>query len=117
MQMSFGKHKGLEVHQLPESYMMWLVEQDFFHERFSALAACVIDELKKRGVPGSYFDNLPGNGSATLAAKGPIKKVEEIVIDSLMARGMTRGEAVSYILRIKESGADEAPDKDRSIYD
>ncbi len=52
------------------------------------------------------WSSVPENRATVWkAAKGPIKKVEEIVIDSLMRRGMAYGEALGFIFRIREFGA------------
>lgn len=35
MKIPFGKHKGEIVADIPNSYLEWLLDQDFFEEKFS----------------------------------------------------------------------------------
>ena len=49
----FGKeHKEKKVSELPTEYMQWLIEQEWFEEKFKVLYKEVKKELKDRGEGG-----------------------------------------------------------------
>lgn len=58
--MPFGKHKGEEVTDLPDQYLEWLSEQEWFEEKYGFLYKLVNDERTTREEQGEYFpDGYP----------------------------------------------------------
>jgi len=75
--MPFGKYKGMEVDDVPPDYLEWLQEQGTLRDPLKTW----IEE---------YFAN----------AKSSIKKMEDIVLQGLVARGMTEGESRIFLSRL-----------------
>jgi uncharacterized protein (DUF3820 family) len=46
--MPFGKHKGLDIEEVETSYLEWLVDQDWFANKFEKGFEAVKEELKYR---------------------------------------------------------------------
>jgi hypothetical protein len=46
--MTFGKHIGAEISDLPTTYLVWLVGRFWQHPDHHRLAACAYDELMAR---------------------------------------------------------------------
>ncbi len=47
-QIPFGKHKGVDIEDVPTDYLKWLCGEDFFREKFSRLRETILKELKYR---------------------------------------------------------------------
>jgi len=46
--MPFGKHKGEGIEDVPSSYLEWLLEQEWFCDKFSEKVSVVEKEMKFR---------------------------------------------------------------------
>jgi len=55
---------------------------------------------------------VAAGGKATLATSGPIAKLEEVMAGALEVRGMQRGEAQNFLLKLKEAGVKQAKGED-----
>ena len=61
------------------------------------------EELSTLATRTTRTTQTVAHGAAGLATSGPMARVEQIVRESLELRGMTKGEAETYILRIKQA--------------
>lgn len=48
MRMPFGEHKGEQIMDIERSYLNWLLEQEWFEEKFSELHEHVKEHLVRR---------------------------------------------------------------------
>jgi len=46
--LTFGKHKGKAIDEVPDYYLEWITEQDWFEKDYPALAGPVEAELEYR---------------------------------------------------------------------
>ena len=55
MLMSFGKHRGKSIEDIPSDYLEWLMEQDWFIEKYEPIAQMVERELAYRSTWECHF--------------------------------------------------------------
>ena len=56
LRMPFGKFVGKKVFQCPSSYLLWLLEQDWFEEEYAELFEDVQLEYNWREEAGTHFE-------------------------------------------------------------
>jgi len=44
--MSFGKHKGKRMKDVPGKYLCWLLEQDWFEEKWPNIHAYIVNNIE-----------------------------------------------------------------------
>jgi uncharacterized protein (DUF3820 family) len=44
----FGNFKGIDIEDVPDSYLRWIIGEDWFKEKFSTLCIVIKKELKFR---------------------------------------------------------------------
>lgn len=71
-------------------------EIDTVRREFRQQTRTIVDEVRQTKTTG---------GGQTEAASGPMAKLETVVREALMQRGMTEGEAGNYIRKLKQSAA------------
>lgn len=47
-QIPFGKFKGSDIEDVPDSYLKWVIGEDWFKEKFKDLCGNIKKELKYR---------------------------------------------------------------------
>jgi len=55
MEMPFGKYQGKEIEDIPSDYLRWLMDQDWFGEKFEDLFEEVEDEWDIRERSHAHF--------------------------------------------------------------
>ena len=55
MILSFGKHVNEDIREIPSDYLQWLMEQDWFEEKFDNIRQRVEEELKIRERSYGHF--------------------------------------------------------------
>lgn len=58
--MPFGKYKGIDIVDIPSSYLRWCCLQDWFEERYRGLLKAIDEELKFRDKRGLHFEEDGG---------------------------------------------------------
>lgn len=58
--MPIGKYKGLDIVDIPSSYLKWLCLQDWFEQKHRKLLAAIDDELKFRDKRNCHFEEDEG---------------------------------------------------------
>jgi uncharacterized protein (DUF3820 family) len=56
MKMPFGKHSGIEIEELPEDYINWLLDQDWIRDPKNKNLLAALEAVKKHG-PGNVLIN------------------------------------------------------------
>ncbi|MCE5256547.1 MAG: DUF3820 family protein [Spirochaetaceae bacterium] len=57
--MPFGKYKGIDIVDIPSSYLRWCCLQDWF-EKYRGLLKAIDEELKFRDKRGCHFEEDGG---------------------------------------------------------
>jgi len=55
MVIPFGKYIGKDIRELPSNYLTWLMEQDWFEEKFEDLYFSAEEEIKTRDRSYAHF--------------------------------------------------------------
>lgn len=58
--MPFGKYKGIDIVDIPSSYLRWCCLQDWFEERYKGLLKAIDEELRFRDKRGCHFEEDGG---------------------------------------------------------
>lgn len=58
--MPFGKYKGIDIVDIPSSYLKWCCLQDWFEEKYRGLLKAIDEELKFRDKRGLHFEEDGG---------------------------------------------------------
>lgn len=52
----FGKHKGEDIEDIPDSYLSWLLDSEWFEKRYPYRIKAVEQELAYREQTGRHID-------------------------------------------------------------
>ena len=55
MKLPFGKYKNISLELIPSGYLKWLLEQDWFEEKFSDEFTAVEEVMSTRDYEQSHF--------------------------------------------------------------
>lgn len=58
MKLAFGKYNGVEVRELPSSYLTWIVSQAFRSHKYEGLFDAALSEIETRIKEGRFIDDL-----------------------------------------------------------